>query len=156
MTNKIKKFLYILEHLIPDGRDEIPTFALYHPLLIMYKLHNILNGHISSTFHFHQHFSFILPHLAAAWGWLCKPSSGYHGISMSKLENTMKVTLHKDQYFFQVLIGFLGIIGNTCLICWFSKKTKNFHHLMLVLSCYDILFILANVIIFGLPQIFER
>ena len=34
MTNKIEKFLYILEHLIPDGRDEIPTFALYHPLLI--------------------------------------------------------------------------------------------------------------------------
>ena len=34
MTNKIKKFLYILEHLIPDGRDEIPTFALYHPLLL--------------------------------------------------------------------------------------------------------------------------
>ena len=33
MTNKIEKFLYILEHLIPDGRDEIPTFALYHPLL---------------------------------------------------------------------------------------------------------------------------
>ena len=34
MTNKIEKFLYILEHLIPDGRDEIPTFALYHPLLL--------------------------------------------------------------------------------------------------------------------------
>ena len=33
MTNKIKKFLYILVHLIPDGLDEIPTFALYHPLL---------------------------------------------------------------------------------------------------------------------------
>ena len=33
MTNKIKKFLYTLEHLIPDGHDEIPTFALYHPLL---------------------------------------------------------------------------------------------------------------------------
>ena len=27
MTNKIKKFLYTLEHLIPDGYDEIPTFA---------------------------------------------------------------------------------------------------------------------------------
>ena len=36
MTNKIKKFLYILEHLIPDGRDEIPTFALYHPLLAVF------------------------------------------------------------------------------------------------------------------------
>ena len=35
MTNKIEKFLYILEHLIPDGRDEIPTFALYHPLLFV-------------------------------------------------------------------------------------------------------------------------
>ena len=36
MTNKIKKFLYILVHLIPDGHDEIPTFALYHPLLQLY------------------------------------------------------------------------------------------------------------------------
>ena len=35
MTNKIKKFLYTLEHLIPDGCDEIPTFALYHPLLLL-------------------------------------------------------------------------------------------------------------------------
>ena len=33
MTNKIKKFLYILVHLIPDGHVEIPTFALYHPML---------------------------------------------------------------------------------------------------------------------------
>ena len=39
MTNKIKKFLYILEHLIPDGRDEIPTFALYHPLLPQGNFH---------------------------------------------------------------------------------------------------------------------
>ena len=38
MTNKIKKFLYVLEHLIPDGRDEIPTFALYHPLLVLHHL----------------------------------------------------------------------------------------------------------------------
>ena len=34
MTNKIKKFLHILVHLIPDGHDEIPIFALYHPLLV--------------------------------------------------------------------------------------------------------------------------
>ena len=26
-------FLYTLEHLIPDGYDEIPTFASYHLLL---------------------------------------------------------------------------------------------------------------------------
>ena len=33
MTNKIKKFLYTLEHLIPDAHEEIPTFAFYHPML---------------------------------------------------------------------------------------------------------------------------
>ena len=27
MTHKIKKFLYTLEHLIPDAHEEIPTFA---------------------------------------------------------------------------------------------------------------------------------
>ena len=49
MTNKIKKFLYILEHLIPDGYDEIPTFALYHPLLV--QLYNIDFKHkIKSSF----------------------------------------------------------------------------------------------------------
>ena len=41
MTNKIKKFLYTLEHLIPDGYDEIPTFALYHPLLSTDELHGL-------------------------------------------------------------------------------------------------------------------
>ena len=49
MTNKIKKFLYTLEHLIPDGRDEIPTFALYHPLLVLRKIdkhyeHNLMDS----------------------------------------------------------------------------------------------------------------
>ena len=38
MTNKIKKFLYTLEHLIPDAHEEIPTFALYHPLLLIEDL----------------------------------------------------------------------------------------------------------------------
>ena len=31
MTNKIKKFLYILQHLIPDGHDEIPTLPYIIP-----------------------------------------------------------------------------------------------------------------------------
>ena len=38
MTNKIKKFLYTLEHLIPDAHEEIPTFAFYHPLLKWYYI----------------------------------------------------------------------------------------------------------------------
>ena len=44
MTNKIKKFLYTLEHLIPDAHEEIPTFALYHPLTRTLQLKlNLLN-----------------------------------------------------------------------------------------------------------------
>ena len=92
--------------------------------LIMYKLHNILNGHISSTFHFHQHFSFILPHLAAAWGWLCKPSSGYHGISMSKLENTMKHTLNKGQYFFRYWLASLELSETPASSAGFQRRQK--------------------------------
>ena len=33
MTNKIKKFLYTLEHLNRDAHEEIQTFAFYRPLL---------------------------------------------------------------------------------------------------------------------------
>ena len=40
MTNKIKKFLYTLEHLIPDAHEEIPTFAFYHPLLLLVNCQN--------------------------------------------------------------------------------------------------------------------
>ena len=50
MTNKIKKFLYILVHLIPDGHDEIPTFALYHPLLAVTR---VANDVIQSILEYH-------------------------------------------------------------------------------------------------------
>ena len=61
-------------------------------------------------------------------------------------------------YFFsrKVLVGLLGILGNISLICVFSKKKKNFHRLMLVLALYDILYILMSLIIFGIPNIFQR
>ena len=78
--------------------------------------------HIFSTFH--QHFSFILPHLAAAWGWLCKPSSGYHGISMSKLENTMKHTLNKGQYFFRYWLASLELSETPASSAGFQRRQK--------------------------------
>ena len=33
MSNKMKMFLYNLEHLNPNGREKIPTLCLDHPLL---------------------------------------------------------------------------------------------------------------------------
>ena len=49
---KVDTFLYTLEHLIPDGRDEIPTFALYHPLLT--RLH-YSDSHIRDQLKFNAH-----------------------------------------------------------------------------------------------------
>ena len=58
MTNKIKKFLYTLEHLILDGYDEIPTFALYHPLLLLYAM--TTRSFHSKTYNQHIHTSIML------------------------------------------------------------------------------------------------
>ena len=56
----------------------------------------------------------------------------------------------------QVTVGALGIMGNITLIWLFSKKKKNFHHLMLTLALYDLVYIFMSVILFGLPNIFQR
>ena len=34
MSKKMKMFLYVLEHLNPDGCDKFPTLCLDHPLII--------------------------------------------------------------------------------------------------------------------------
>ena len=79
--------------------------------------------------------------------------------SQQSLSSNSRYRFCKNLYFAtlcQVTIGILGLLGNISLICWFAKKTRNFHHLMLVLSFYDTIYILANVSIFGLPNIFSR
>ena len=38
MTNKMKMFLYTLEHLNPSAREKIPTLCLDHPLLKLIDL----------------------------------------------------------------------------------------------------------------------
>ena len=57
---------------------------------------------------------------------------------------------------FQVLIGTAGVLGNIFLIIWFNNKTNNFHQLMSVLAICDIFYIIMSILIFGLPNIFER
>ena len=55
-----------------------------------------------------------------------------------------------------VAIGLFGIIGNIWGIAVFSKTQKCFHNLMLALAIFDLLYILATVLLFGLPAIYPE
>ena len=56
---------------------------------------------------------------------------------------------------FQVIFGVLGCAGNIICIVIFSQKIvqKSFHHLMLSLAIFDILYILMAIMLFGLPTL---
>ena len=58
----------------------------------------------------------------------------------------------------QIIIGFLGIVGNTVSIVWFSRKKvlKDFHQLMLAVAVYDLLYVSISIIIFSLPSLFPN
>ena len=53
----------------------------------------------------------------------------------------------------QVMFGLIGCLGNLLCIITFSQKIaqKSFHHLMLVLAIFDLLYILMAIMLFGLP-----
>ena len=59
---------------------------------------------------------------------------------------------------FQLFVGVFGVVGNTSGIIWFSRKLiqKNFHQLMLSLALCDLLYVLLNILLFGVPSIFKH
>ena len=56
----------------------------------------------------------------------------------------------------QVMFGAIGCIGNLMCIITFSQKLaqKSFHHLMLCLAIFDLLYILMSIMLFGLPTLY--
>ena len=56
---------------------------------------------------------------------------------------------------FQLFVGCFGIVGNTISIIWFSRKNilKNFHHLMLSLAAFDLIYICLSITIFSMPSL---
>ena len=60
--------------------------------------------------------------------------------------------------FSQVLFGLLGVIGNLLCIIIFTQKIaqKSFHHLMLCLAIFDLLYILMSIMLFGLPTLYPE
>ncbi len=55
---------------------------------------------------------------------------------------------------FLLKVGILGIVGNVAAITVFARQhlQKNFHALMLSLSLFDLIYILANILLFSIPQ----
>jgi hypothetical protein len=64
------------------------------------------------------------------------------------------------EIFFEVVlilfVGTIGIIGNCLLTIMFHKlksKQLKFHRLMILLSCFDTIYILLNVVVFTIPAL---
>eukprot|EP00090_Calanus_glacialis_P041104 TRINITY_DN7219_c0_g1_i6.p1 TRINITY_DN7219_c0_g1~~TRINITY_DN7219_c0_g1_i6.p1 ORF type:complete len:353 (-),score=61.97 TRINITY_DN7219_c0_g1_i6:158-1171(-) len=57
---------------------------------------------------------------------------------------------------FLVMFGVIGCIGNLLCIIIFTQKIaqKSFHHLMLCLAIFDLLYILMSIMLFGLPTLY--
>jgi len=51
-------------------------------------------------------------------------------------------------------VGILGIVGNVAAITVFARQhlQKNFHALMMSLAAFDLLYILASILLFSIPQ----
>jgi len=51
-------------------------------------------------------------------------------------------------------VGILGIVGNVAAITVFARQhlQRNFHALMMSLSAFDLLYILASILLFSIPQ----
>ena len=57
-----------------------------------------------------------------------------------------------------MLVGLIGLLGNSLAIFWFYKKMfqRNFHQLMLTLAIYDIIYVILAIFIFALPNLYPR
>ena len=56
-----------------------------------------------------------------------------------------------------VTIGSMGLFGNLLCILIFSRERaqKSFHHLMVFLAIFDLLYILMALLLFGVPEVYN-
>ena len=56
------------------------------------------------------------------------------------------------------MFGAIGCVGNLMCIIIFAQKfaQKSFHHLMLCLAIFDLLYILMAILLFGLPTLYPK
>ena len=57
-----------------------------------------------------------------------------------------------------MIFGAIGCVGNLMCIIIFSQKfaQKSFHHLMLSLAIFDLLYVLMSIMLFGLPTLYPE
>merc|ERR1719430_1929772 len=56
-----------------------------------------------------------------------------------------------------VSIGGVGLSGNLLCVFFFSRDQaqKSFHHLMVFLAIFDIIYIIMALLLFGLPELYN-
>ena len=57
-----------------------------------------------------------------------------------------------------IVVGLIGVVGNCGIIIMFTnlkQKQLKFHRLMILLSCFDTIYILLSVLIFAIPGLSE-
>lgn len=69
-------------------------------------------------------------------------------------EETMKMVAYIAEGILLLKVGILGIIGNVAAITVFSRQhlQKNFHALMLSLSLFDLIYIVAMILVFSIKE----
>jgi hypothetical protein len=57
-----------------------------------------------------------------------------------------------------VSVGALGAVGNFLCVLLFTKERaqKSFHHLMVALAIFDLLYISMALLLFGLPELYSE
>ena len=59
---------------------------------------------------------------------------------------------------FQVFIFTIGLVGNSLCVLLFSLRCtrRNFHHLMMGLAVYDMIYLSCALILFTIPHMMPR
>ena len=72
-------------------------------------------------------------------------------------ENSLDLFKFLVEGILMVTIGSMGLLGNLLCILIFSRERaqKSFHHLMVFLAIFDLLYIIMALLLFGLPEIYN-
>ena len=76
---------------------------------------------------------------------------------MEEMESDLDMFKFLVEGILMVAIGSMGLLGNLLCILIFSRERaqKSFHHLMVFLAIFDLLYILMALLLFGVPEVYN-
>jgi len=70
-------------------------------------------------------------------------------------ENHIEIFSFYVEGIFLIVIGVIGLIGNSALITWFAKENHIFHKLMKTLAVCDSIYIINSIVLFSFTKHFS-